>query len=103
MTKFDNFKSKNIDELVEWLDKYGAFDNSPWMLWFDKNYCRNCPPEDSLIPDSQEEQEYWHHCECAWCELHDKCKFFPEMDEVPDNKQVIKMWLESEEELDAQE
>lgn len=32
---FDRFKSMNIDELAEWLDKYGMFENSPWMLWFD--------------------------------------------------------------------
>lgn len=91
MTKFDNFKSKNIDELVEWLDKYGAFDNSPWVLWFDKNYCRNC--EDVVCRYEDGRRDFY----CAWCELNDGCKFFPEQSDTPDNKQVIKLWLESEE------
>lgn len=91
MTKFDNFKSKSIDELVEWLDKYGAFDNSPWTLWFDRNYCRNC--EDVVCRYEDDGREF----ACAWCELNGCCKFFPEQIDAPDNKQIIKLWLESEE------
>ena len=39
--------------------------------------------------------------ECAYCELADesgikRCRFFPELDDVPDNRGMIKMWLESE-------
>ena len=40
MRVFDEFQSKNIDELTEWLDKYAMFDISPWNKWFDKNYCK---------------------------------------------------------------
>ena len=36
-------------------------------------------------------------CEFAWCELNGKCKFFKDMDDIPDVKQIIKMWLESDE------
>ena len=41
---------------------------------------------------------YGADMECAYCELIDeagckKCRFFPEMNDVPDNKQVIEMWL----------
>ena len=33
---------------------------------------------------------------CSYCELNGNCKFFPNLDETPDNKMVTKMWLESE-------
>lgn len=33
---------------------------------------------------------------CSYCELNGNCKFFPDLDEVPDNKKIIKMWLETE-------
>lgn len=92
MKVFDSFKSKNIDELAEWLDKYGMMDFSPWTNWWDKNYCSKCEPETTYINEVKHE--------CAWCEIHSKCKFFKEMDEIPYNKQVIKMWLESEDEYE---
>lgn len=94
MTVFENIKSKNIDEFVEWLDKYGAFDISPWSNWFDDNYCKKCGREIAYI-----EELHGQH-ECGWCELHGKCKFFEDLEEVPDNKQIIKLWLELESELD---
>ena len=46
MTIFNEIQSKNIEEFAEWLDKYGAFDGSPWIKWFDKKYCSEC---DSLL------------------------------------------------------
>ena len=33
---------------------------------------------------------------CYWCELENKCKYFLDLDEVPDNKMIIKMWLKLE-------
>ena len=90
MTVFDNFKSKNIDELVEWLNEYGQFDASPWMYWWDKNYCQQCE-EDSFYDADRN----WETI-CAYCEYSGKCRFFPDMNEVPSVKQIIKMWLEGE-------
>ena len=87
---FEKFKSMNIDELAEWLDKYGMFDNSPWMSWFDQKYCKNC--EDIMCKYEDSEREF----PCSYCELNGNCKFFSGLDEVPDNKKIIKMWLESE-------
>lgn len=87
MTIFEDIKSKNLDELAKWLNEHGC-DDSPWILWFDKNYCKKC----DCIP--YDESTPWK--ECAWCEVHDKCRFFPEMDGVPDCLQIVKMWLESE-------
>lgn len=90
MKVFDEFKMKNKDELANWLDKYGAYDNAPWTKWFDDNYCSKCEAEVVYIPAFDREGK------CSWCELHDKCKYFKDMNDVPDNKQIIKMWLESE-------
>lgn len=91
MIVFNSIKNKNIDELAEWLDKYGQYDGSPWNEWFDKNYCQKCEPEYVYV------EAFERKCECAWCELHNKCKFFQNIDDAPDSKQIIKMWLESEE------
>ena len=89
-SNFKVIKAMSIDQLAEWLDKYGAFEESPWMIWWDTIYCNNCESIMCHYEDSRREFP------CAWCELEHKCKFFPEMGEVPDNKEIIKMWLESE-------
>lgn len=90
MKVFDKLKSKNIDGLAEWFDEYCSSEYSPWERWFNNNYCYNCPSEIGKYPDSNIEIEF------CWCELNDKCKFFPGMNETPDSKQVIKLLLESE-------
>ena len=91
MTIFDSIKNKNIDELVEWLDKYGQHDGSPWYEYWNESYCNKCKPEMGRIPELDRDLEF------AWCELHNKCRFFQNIDDIPDSKQIIKMWLESEE------
>ena len=90
MKAYDKFKSMSIDELADWLDKYGMFDCSPWLKWFDDNYCSKCESETAFVLHFNKELE------CSWCELHGKCKYFKEMEDIPDNKQTIKMWLESD-------
>lgn len=87
MRVFDDFKSKNMDELAEWLVKHSG-DDASWIRWFDKKYCRNCDcvPMDESMP--------W--AEYAWCEVHNNCRFFPEMNKVPSCEQIVKLWLESE-------
>ena len=102
MTKFESIKSKNIDELAEWLDKYGAYDGSPWMEWWNENYCQKC----EMVTMPREEYAHivgWKPCpdyhgniECGYCEVNGRCRYFEDMDEVPDNTEIIKMWLESE-------
>lgn len=83
MTVYESFKSKSIDELAEWLDKH-VIDDSPWIGWFDRKYCNKC---DAV---HYEDDDY------SWCELNGKCRFFQDMPNIPDNKQIIKMWLERE-------
>lgn len=92
MTVFEFITSMSIDELAELLDEYGMFDGSPWMDLFDKNYCLKCESEIVRIPNIDGERVE----EAGWCELHGKCKYFQDMDEIPDNKAIIKMWLEKE-------
>jgi hypothetical protein len=105
MTNIEKLKAMTLDELAEWLDKNGMFDNSPWMNWFNKNYCEKCESIKIAYTDVKEklnlEPWFGHTIECAFCELADesgvkKCRFFPEFDDVPDNKEMIKMWLSEE-------
>ena len=93
MKIFDTIKNKNIDEFAEWLDRYGQYDGSVWDEWFAGNYCRKCESESVYV------EAFNRKCECSWCELHNKCKFFQDKEDVPDSKQIIKMWLESEEKV----
>ena len=90
MTKFEGIKSKNIDEFAEWLDEHGECGPDPWSLWFDENYCFKCAPVTVYV------EEFGKECQCAWCEINGKCKFFQEFSGTPDNKYVIKLWLETE-------
>lgn len=97
MTVFESFKANNIDELAEWLDKnISCIDETPWIKWWDNNYCNKCESEIVRTPyflGGEREQE------CGWCELNDKCKYFQHLDDIPDNKYVIKLWLESENDI----
>lgn len=94
MTVFENIHSKNIDELVDWLDKNGAYDYTPWQRWFDKNYCKKCELVVEHIPNVLPNWEGDY--EFAWCELNNKCKYFQDIKKVPNRKQTIRLWLESE-------
>lgn len=90
MTIYEKIKTKNIDELATWLDKYGMFDNSPWINWWNETYCEKCEPEIGRYENSNIDIEF------SYCELYHKCRYFPDMDETPSFEQIIKMWLESE-------
>lgn len=93
MTNYESIKSKNIDELAEYLEECIEWDNSPWEKWFDKNYCQKCAIVKAFAPYIKRETEF------AWCELNDGCRFFEGFDGIAiieDCKNVIKLWLESE-------
>lgn len=101
MTTFDCIKAMPIEVFAKWLDRNGQFDGSPWMEWFNENYCKKCKAitvkrevsEDKLGISPLTSNGT---IDCAWCELHNKCKYFQELDEVPDNEEIIKMWLNHE-------
>ena len=90
MTVLENFKNMNIDELADWLDEFCIFDIAPWQQWWDKKYCNKCESVKSYVTYLNGEHD------CAYCEVNNNCRFFKELDDVPDIKQIIKMWLESE-------
>lgn len=97
MTIFETIKNKSIDEYVEWLSVSCCnFDSAPWWNWWDDNYCKKCEPEIVYVESLTKDIDSDKKMECGWCELNGKCKFFKEMDEIPDVKQIIKMWLMSE-------
>ena len=82
MNNFDDIKSMNIDELAEWFADNWLHDNDPSIKWFDDKYCKKCEP---VIMDGGE---------YSWCEVNHKCRYF--QDGIPDCKQMVKLWLESE-------
>lgn len=107
MTNLQKLENMSFDELVEWLDKYGMFDNSPWLKSFNDKYCDNCESIKLKYEEAQEKLGFslYEHfdcdSECAYCELEDesgkkRCRFFPDLDDIPDNKLIIKLWLSEE-------
>ncbi len=99
-TNYDNLHSMTLDELATWIDNNGDFDGAPWMKWFDANYCKKCEAievdRDTAIKVLRLSPFYGSGVTCAYCEIHDNCKFFPELDYIPDNKDIIRMWLEKD-------
>lgn len=96
MTVYEEIHSKDIDGLVEWLDKNGAYNESPWIKWYDKIYCKKCKPVVSKsVTDSYGDYYEGSH-EFSWCELYGNCRYFSDMKKTPNRKQTIRLWLESE-------
>lgn len=100
-SNFDIIKAMSIEQLAEWLDENGMWDYSPWSTWWDQKYCQNC---ESVICKSEDAVKVVGprlcfsdgDVECAYCEIYDKCRFFPEHEDVPDSSEIIRMWLEAE-------
>lgn len=90
MTRFAKIKLMDTEELSEWLDQQSQCGISPWIEWWDEHYCQKCESVMAFVPYLNGEHE------CSYCEVNHNCRFFPKMDEVPDDKEIIKMWLESE-------
>ena len=97
MTVFEKIKSMSIDEFAAWFDDHCSHDTDPCLQWWDNHYCGKCEAEIGRYVDSDREIKF------SWCELHDGCRFFPEMSLAPDTLQITKMWLESEYEQDETE
>jgi hypothetical protein len=98
MTRYEAFKSLPIDELAKLLSDMISGD-APWNDWFTNKHCDGC--ETIVIPAENvkevlgfEPMNIKETYECAYCEVHDKCKFFPDLDSIPSDEAVCKMWLE---------
>ena len=91
MTNFEKLKSMNKEEISEFLDSITSIDDSPWIVWFNKKYCENCEiiRRNTLDPDI--------YYDCTYCEVNGNCRYFQDKDDIPDNKEMIELWLESEE------
>ena len=88
------------EELAKCLSEMVSGD-SLWNEWFSKRHCDAC---ESIIIPSENAKEVLgfepmipqEKYVCAYCEVHDKCKLFPELDSTPTDEVICKMWLESE-------
>ena len=100
MTNYKKLISKSPRALAEWLDKSGQFDGSPWMKWFDKNYCSKCDSIKINRADSKDilgfELMFKSDTTCSYCEFYKKCKYFPDKEEIPSNVDIIEMWLKEQ-------
>ena len=95
MNNFEKIKAMSIDQLIDWLDTNGHHD-AIWWKWFEEKYCDKCDTITTLIPDYDGEETWLRPCVCSYCEENDKCFFFQEMEDVPNSKETIKLWLEAE-------
>ena len=92
MTNFEQLQSMSQNELAKWLDKHLHFEDAPHMIWFGKKYCDKCDRIEFRI-----EHGYGTYKQTfAYCEREHKCRFFPDMNEVPDNLETLKLWLNTE-------
>ena len=100
MNNFEKIKNMSVEELVKFLDEKCIIDNTPWMNWWNNTYCDNC--ESVIIKEDKVEEvlgfePFLHEeYECAYCELHDHCRFFPDQ-EQPYTEDIIRLWMNAEE------
>lgn len=96
MTRYEQLTSMSLEEFANWIDESCQLDNSPWMNWFDESYCMHCEsvtiPKEETLEKLGFELMYGDSTHCAYCEVNDHCKFFPDRNAL-DNKEVITMWL----------
>lgn len=101
MNNFEKLQSMSMDEFAKWLHKHGIVDNGPWDNHFNKTYCDKCESVMCKAADVESVLGFklfpWEdEAECGYCEVNHKCRFFPDMDDVPDSVEMIKLWLKAE-------
>lgn len=79
---FQKIQSMSIDELAKFLSKISN-DDSPWIIWFNENYCQKCEP----IKGKYEDLDLKH--EFTPCELDENRCGFTNAD-IPE---IVKLWL----------
>ena len=89
MTVFKQIKNMTLDELAVWIRDNWLHDGDLVIDWWDKNYCQKCEPEKITFPNID------HEYECCYCEKYDKCRYFTELDKMPDDLMRVKLWLQS--------
>lgn len=99
MTNFEKITIEmDMDDLTDLFNSIDSIENAPWNKWFIKNYCNSekCP----AIPCKYDDTDITY--ECSYCELNRKkngegeCCFFPDKSILGSDRDVIKLWLESD-------
>lgn len=88
MTNRDAIKNFSEENFVNWLASFNLIEDSPWLQWFDKTYCKRCQRISGRI-----EGGHYDHL-FAPCEFGvNECPFG-----VADleDKELIKLWLDAE-------
>ena len=101
MNNFEKLRSMSVEDLAKWLDQNGIIDHSPWLDYFNNKYCANCESVMCKYEDAEAAIGFKpcfsdDDIECAYCEVYKKCRYFPDMTEVPDGVEMARLWLESE-------
>ena len=89
MTVFEQIKNMDIDEFTAWITVNWLYSGDLVIDWWDKTYCRKCKPEKITFPNID------HEYECSYCGEYDKCRYFTELDKMPDDLMRVKLWLQS--------
>lgn len=90
MTNFEKLKSMNEEEISEFLDSI-SIDDNPWIVWFNKRYCENC---EAIRSYGRNPNIYY---DSTYCEVNGNCRYFQDKDDIPDNKEMIELWLKERE------
>ncbi len=101
MTNLEHKQSMSLEDFAEWLDEHGQFDDSPWLNWFTEKYCTGCESIKCKYKDVEQlfgfdPDSGNREMECSYCEVYGKCKFFEKINDIPNNLEIIKMWLKEE-------
>lgn len=99
MNHFKQLTSLSLEELAKWINNNVQHEGSPWMTWFDKKYCSKCEPEivkkEDFMSKLGFEFLYKKEIECSYCEVYNKCRFFPNK-KNPSTVEIIELWLKEE-------
>lgn len=85
--------TKDIETLAKFLvDSLGLEEDGipTYAKWFNENYCGKCPIVSTHKDEVNDVEWEYRHCEC-----NDNCYFFQHLKKVPDNVELLTMWLKS--------
>ncbi len=90
MRLYEKLLGLSIEEFAQEIESWSDCEVEPWHDWFESEYCEHCAPVYAQYP-----LDHVTHA-CAYCELNDKCRHFPEMNHIPTGAEIVEMWLEQE-------
>ena len=90
MTNREWLQSADLDTLVNFLHSIDSFEDSPYIESWDNKYCSQC--ESIICTYANSDRKI----PCSFCELEGYCKFFPDLDHIPDYADMIRLWLAEE-------